>query len=420
MNAVARTLLVFVKIVGGLLLLVAAAGGAAAAGPALGLPLLLVVLLANGWAVYAFLRYRQGLQDELLAVLTATAEARMPLVSGVDAYLDSRPRPNDLAAVFRWLSFLALPLYAYTRLWLGWRRFDQLVEDLAARLEAGESLAEALRWVPGVAAREVRLAAEVGEATGTLGPTLRCADRERWSAAWLEVAPRLVYPLLVLVFVTSLTTFLMTVIFPRFLRIYQELGEDLPGETVRLVEWWAVAEDYLALASVGFLPFLVALAAVVANPTVRWHTPLLGRLYRWGVQAEVLRTLGRLLAAGQTVPQSLAFLADCPDLPGVVRRRVEAAVRGVERGEPLDRSLSAAGLLPSSMGPLVQASERTRTLPITLLELGDHLAGRAFRTVRRLSLLASPLMVLAVGAVVGFIAVGMFMPLIHLLTSLAE
>jgi type II secretory pathway component PulF len=159
---------------------------------------------------------------------------------------------------------------------------------------------------------------------------------------------------------------------------------------------------------------------VIANPTARWHTPVLGRLYRWGVQATVLRALGRLFAAGRTAPQALEFLDRSDDLPPVVQRRLELAREAVEHGEPLDDSLRQAELLPPNLAPLVHAAERARTLPWALSELGDHLAGQAFRRVRRISLVAGPLMVVAVGALVAFIALGMFMPLIQLLTRLSE
>lgn len=418
MRGATRTLFVLAQLGGGLVLLAALGALSAATGHA-GVVVDALALLVNGWALYAFLRHRQADQDELLTVLAATADAGQPLAAGVAAFRADRA-PHPLAPLLRWLSFTALPLYAYARVWLGWRPFDRLLADLATRLDTGAPLAAALRDTPGVAAREVRLAAAVGEATGALGPALRGADRERWSAAWLEVAPRLLYPLLVLLFVSALTTFLMMFIVPRFQKIFAEFGETLPMTTQYLVAAWAAVEDFLPLVVPGVFLLLVAAAAVVANPTLRWHAPLLGRLYRWGVQAEVLRTLGRLLAVGQTVPQALAFLGASGDLPAVVRRRVAAAAAGVERGDPLDASLQVAGLLPAPMAPLVRASERVRRLPWALVELGDHLAGRAFRVVRRLSLVLSPLLVLAVGAVVAFIAVAMFLPLVRLITSLSE
>lgn len=378
----------------------------------------LLQLVFGAWALYAFLHHRNGQQDELLAVLTATAEAGLPLASGVAAYRADQA-PQRFARTLRWASFVALPLYAYARVWVGWRPFDRLLADLSGRLNSGESLAAALRATRGVAAREVRLAAAVGEATGSLGQTLRAADRARWSAAWLEVAPRLIYPVLVLAFVTGLTAFLMTFILPKFKRIFEEFGQTLPQTTRYLSESWDSLGSFESLpAAAVVLP--LALLAVVFSPTVRWHTPGFGALYRWGVQADVLRTLGRLLAVGHTAPAALAFLGASDDLPAVARRAARRAAARVNRGEPLDAALTDSGLLPPHAGALVRSATQLRNLPWALVELGDHFAGRAVRLVRRFSLVVSPLLVALVGAVVGFIALAMFLPLIQLITGLTE
>ncbi|MDB5309771.1 MAG: putative secretion system protein GspF-like [Gemmataceae bacterium] len=424
-RAALPTLGVFAQIIGGVILFVLLEWVSIPVGIAG--PGSLLFFVINGWALYAFFRYREGRQDELYQVLLAAVEREVPLAPALRSYLRDQPRLRPARGVrlaaragIGLIYMLFLPLYVYCRLWIGWRSFDRYVADLADQLEAGESLSGALMAVPGVACREVRLAAEVGEATGALGACLAGANRERWSAAWLEVAPRLLYPFLVLLFVSAITTFLMIAIVPKFKRIFAEFGEHLPVTTTVLIDAWTAAEEFLPLVPVAALLGVAAVSVVGVNAGVRWYTPLIGRLYRWGVQGEILRTLGRLLAAGQTVPQALGFLARSDVLPGVVRRRLNRASGAVEGGEPLNDALARAGLLPEPMSPLVRTSERVGTLPWALVELGDHLAGRAFRVVRRLSLVVAPVLVVVVGSLVGFIALGMFLPLIQLLTRLSE
>src|SRR5438094_8666474 len=118
--------------------------------------------------------------------------------------------------------------------------------------------------------------------------------------------------------------------------------------------------------------------------------------------------LAALVEVGRPAPEALGLLADAPDVPFVVRRHLDRAESAVARGEPLAAALRDAGLLPKSMVPLVQSSERLRTLPFALGELGDLLSGRAVRIARRVSLVVGPLLVVAVGVLVGFICVAMF------------
>jgi type IV pilus assembly protein PilC len=146
----------------------------------------------------------------------------------------------------------------------------------------------------------------------------------------------------------------------------------------------------------------------------------LNRLYRWEAQGMILRMLAELLAARRPAPEALGLLADASGTPDAIRPVLGRARSAIARGEPLPHALYEAGLLPGSMTPLVESSERLHTLPLALGELGDVLSGKAVRIARRVSLVVGPLLVVGVGAVVGFIAIAMFVPLLQLLSRLAE
>jgi general secretion pathway protein F len=137
------------------------------------------------------------------------------------------------------------------------------------------------------------------------------------------------------------------------------------------------------------------------------------------VQARVLRMLGILLEVERPVPQALAVLADSGYFSRVARNRLNAARGAVERGEPLAPTLQRFGLLPRRMVALVQAAERAHNLPWALAELGDHLAQRAVRLMRRLTLVFFPAAVVGVGVIVAAVVLGWFLPLIKLLTELS-
>jgi type II secretory pathway component PulF len=127
-----------------------------------------------------------------------------------------------------------------------------------------------------------------------------------------------------------------------------------------------------------------------------------------------------LLKAERNVPDSLDFIVESGVFPQIVLRRIAEAREDVVEGQPLDEALTNAELLPPSMGPLIRSAQTSNTLAWALEELGDHLGGRAVRLVRRISLIVSPLIILALGALVAFIALGMFMPLVQLIERLAE
>jgi type IV pilus assembly protein PilC len=397
--------------------------GCFAVSPPLGTGLIALLAVGGGVCGYAYVTYRQGRQREVLHLLTAAVTANAPIPPLLDAYLAERPKRYFWWAVFlvaAGLLTLAVPGLVLVWWWLWRRRFDRQLDLLADRLDAGVPFAEALRSVTGVVSGEALLAAEVGGATGRLPECLARADRERTASAWLELVPRLLYPLFLVWVLFSVTTFLMVAIMPKFKRIFDEFGMTLPAVTRGLIEAWSNSELVGPLVGLGFLGAGTLVALVAFSPVARWYVPGAGRLYRWEVQGQVLRLLGTLTDVGTPAPAALRLLADAEGFPPPAATRLTAAAAAAERGEPLADALRANGLVPSGMAPLIAAGERAGTLAWVLSELGDHLAARSVRLVRRASLVVAPACVAVVGAGVGFVALAGFLPLITILTGLAH
>lgn len=413
-----RKVIILLAVIGGsILLLGMVTAGLIMAGAPVGLPLLFLGMLGIGWVGYAYFRYRQARQDELLQVITTALEARLPLAPAIRAYLRDRPHEEEGGAWDAILLFVMPPAFL---LWHQRQGYDAKAEEVADLLDDGFSLSEALHSVPGAAPKEVRVAAEVGQATGRIAACLRRANHERLAGAWLEIVPRLAYPALLLLFITGIGGFLHIGIMPKLKKIFDDFGESLPPMTSRLSRFFDFIRESERLVGLVVMGGLMLVSVLIASPTARWYCPIIGRLYRWDVQGLVLRMLGALLDAGQPAPEALQRLAEAAEFPPVVRRCIESAHQSVRAGEPLAASLRRVGLLPRSMVALVNTAERLTNLPWALGEMGELLSGRAIRMARRISVFVAPFLLLAVGAVVACVALGMFMPLISLLTRLAE
>src|SRR5262249_23075219 len=212
------TTLLVVGAIAGFALLLLAIG---AAFVLLGMPFLLVlpvgIGLLYGCVLYAYFHYRQGRQDEFLHLLTTAVESGAPLSPVLRAYLDDRPRGPWREA---WVALLLFPLLpGYYWLWYRERCYDQKVEAVVFLLEQGAPLSSALRAVPGVAARESVWGAALGEATGKLALCLRGSAQAKLATLWLEMLPRLLYPLLLWLVMLGITSFWMVYVLPRMQRI---------------------------------------------------------------------------------------------------------------------------------------------------------------------------------------------------------
>ena len=408
---------IFLTLVGStalaLILLAAALLGLSQVGKGAGLPLLLVIVLFHVGAVRLF-------------SLSAEPAGRVPALPGgsgggasalarADAYLRDRRAP---CAGLRHRLLLALPGYYWV--WHQWHAFDRRLGRVADLLEQGYSLSEALAAVPGVASRETVMLASLGQATARLDVCLRHSLQQCYAAVWLEAIPRLAYPIALLFFLSGITGFWVVFIYPRLERIFKEFDQELPWQTALLGNVCHTIADFPWLVPACLLALLAVASVLIGSATARWYFPGIARLYRGHIQGQVLRLLGLLLAAGKTVPESLRILADSDYFAPVAQRRLREVGRRVEQGEPLAVCLSGGRLVPAAFAPLVQAAEQLRNLPWALTELGEHIAGRTIRLIRRLSLLVAPVTVFAVGLIIGFGVIAMFVPLLQLMESFQE
>jgi type II secretory pathway component PulF len=384
---------------------------------ALVLPLL-GVFLFYGWMLFAFLYYRQARQEEFLHLLETAVETEMPLAQALWAYLQDQPRGVEREA---WIVALMLFVFpGYYWIWHKRHRFDAKVARVAQRLNQGATLTRALQAEPGIVSRDALLAVAIGEATGKLALSLRTATRSELGPVWLQAGTRLVYPVLLLVFIFALTSYWMAVIMPRLSTIFVQFDEPLPEITAWFVELWDVFENHIPLV-LGIVAILAGLLLVlIFSSVVRWYMPGIGRLYAMQVQSRVLRMLGLMLEAGKPIPEALDLLSRSGCFARLIRWKLRGTRRRVEQGQVLADSLRRWGLLSAAMTPLVRAAERMRNLPWALIELGDSRGQQVQRLVRRLSLMLTPLVVVGLGGLVCFIALSMFIPLLVLITKLGD
>jgi type IV pilus assembly protein PilC len=375
-----------------------------------GLLVLMVLTAIAGWIAFAFFHYRYLRQEELLHVLINAVDSGTPLHAALWAYADDRPHS-------RWreilVALIITPFYYWS--WHRWNSFDQKIEHVAGLLDLGASLHEALVETPGVASKEVVLAAAIGESTGRLGQCLKSVPRWRLATVWLEVVPRLVYPLVLLIFIVAVSTFLLIFIVPKFEKIFADFKVKLPEVTQQFIVFARSYANWLTV--ILLLGLLGCITALLVSSRFCWYFPILGRLYRMHARSRVLKTLALLLETGHTVPEALERLETSDYFSGTVGRRLRLVRFRVALGEPLVEELCRQGLLPKHMAPLLQASERARNLPWALNELGESLGTRTIRAARRLSLAVFPTAVMAVGLVVGFFALAMFRPLVTLIAE---
>ncbi len=378
--------------------------------------------LAEGWAVCAYLRYRNGRREEVHQLIRASVSSRVPLEPALHQYLQERQ--SDSVTWFLQLFFAVLitplvPCALFIWGWLHLRRFDRQMRQFEAELYDGVPLDDAVLRHPAVLNSESRLAVRVGMTTGKLELALDRTDHEPTGTPWLEIVPRIFYPLFVLFIISSVSTFSLLTLIPKLSRICSEMDTPLPPVTRWLIEFGSFFDVYSAIMSLATFTFIVLLVVATISSTLCWHLPIVGYFYRREYRGRTLRMLGLLLEAEVPAPDALVLLAESEELPFVVSERLLDAAADAVAGSPLTDALRDVGLLTRSMVPLVEAGQKAGTLPWSLRQFGEYESRSALRRATRISHCVGPLLLLVIGVIVAFTSLSIFMPFIAILEKLS-
>jgi len=353
-------------------------------------PLAPLPLLGAFFAGFGYFKYVTAERQALLWALAVAAEKEIPLEQAARAFADERA------------------------VQIGIR-----VSRLADLLESGVPLPTALALTRNPLPADALLAARLGLATDRLGPALRISIRHSdfFGRMMREVLGQIFYLVGVLLAGSLVILFTMLKIVPVFTRMFEEFELELPAVTQFNI---AVAND----AAYGLplvCPVLLILLLVATSYFVRWsryELPGFNWIWLRSDAALVMRALALTVQLGQALGPALRLLAQQYPRPSVGKRLQKAAER-VEQGEHWCHALRSVRLLTGTDVGVLKAAERVGNLGWALEEVSEGSLRRWALRWKVLVNVAFPFLILALGMMVMFIVVGLFIPLVALIQGLS-
>lgn len=295
-------------------------------------------------------------------------------------------------------------------------RLRAALNDVADRIQQGATLTEAMgrhRCFPHLVVQLVR----VGEQTGTLEPVLaRAADAlERRRLLFVQLVTALFYPTVVLVSALTVAGVLVFHVIPKLQVLLTALGRKLPPLTQRLIDVTHFLNTYYRPVGLGLLGLILAFTAVYLWPPGRLavdrallRVPVIGHLLRLAATVQFSHGLATLLRSGVTLVDALRTVE------GLHRNRfvaglVASAREAVLGGGSLAPPLAAPGGLAPMVSRMVAVGEASGTLDDVLEEVARFHEGQLQSTIRRLSAVIEPVIIVVVGGIVGFVYIAFFM-----------
>jgi general secretion pathway protein F len=210
---------------------------------------------------------------------------------------------------------------------------------------------------------------------------------------------------------------------PRFARIFEDLGRDLPYLSRLLMDWGLlVADNTLALLA-GAGAVVALLVLWLRRPATRqmllsrlMEIPALGDRVRVYQLARFYRTLGMLLRGGISIMSSLAMTADL--LQGHLRGQLALATRRISEGMPISQAMDGAGLTTPVSSRMLRVGERTGQMGEMMERIARFYDDEIARWVDWFIRLFEPVLMLIIGVAIGGIVVLMYFPIFELAGNL--
>jgi general secretion pathway protein F len=338
--------------------------------------------------------------------------------------------------------------------------FDLLLfsQELLALLEAGLTLTEALealhekeKWpataavlaaLRGRLAEGQRFAAALAEQPdifpnlycGLMRAAERSASLDQSLARYIEYRQRvdqvrrhvtqaMIYPAILCLVGLLVSLFLLGYVVPSFATVYQSSGRDIPLASQLLMNWGRfVAAHGKLLAGIAAIGLLL-LIAVISDKARRGRLqagfirlmhqlPGIGDMLNTFELSRLYLALGALLAGGLPVLQSLAL---CHGLLSQGKQdKLAQAAELIGEGQPASQAFDAAALCTPVALRLMRVGERTGQLGDMLTRAARFHDGEIERFIARFTRSFEPLLMAAIGLLVGVIVVLLYMPIFDL------
>jgi type IV pilus assembly protein PilC len=287
-------------------------------------------------------------------------------------------------------------------------------------VEAGLSLSDSMARHPKVFSTLFVAMTQAGEAGGVLeGALLRVADQlEKDASLRRQIKSAMVYPILVVVVAVGIMLALCAFLIPVFINVFKEFGGELPAITkVSVAASNIVTHYYWAMFLVtGALVFTFIKWKKTTWGRKQWdhfrlHIPMkIGTIVQEVAVARWSRTLASLTSAG--VPLLLAL-----DITGrtggnvAVEEAMDGVIASVKRGGTIAAPLAQAPIFPTMVTHMVGVGEETGALDAMLDKVAEFYEDRVDASVKALTSIMEPIMIIVIGSLVGFIVISMYLPL---------
>ncbi len=302
-----------------------------------------------------------------------------------------------------------------------------ILVSLSAEINMGGTLSGALAKFPKTFSSLFISMTKAGEESGNLSNALTdvALNLEKASTLTKKIKGALIYPGVIMCAMVVIGVLMFAFVVPTLASTFKELGVVLPIST-RVLIWFGnffsnnLILTFVLLLASGFGIFSLFRAAFMAKyiDYVVIRLPIIGSIAKELNTARTTRTLSSLLLSGVSITRAVEITEDV--VQNIYYKKVLAQAKtAIERGETISSVFSAnENLYPVMMSEMIQVGEETGKLSDMLLQVAAFYEEEIENKTKNLSTIIEPLLMVVIGAGVGFFAISMISPLYTILGSI--
>ncbi len=302
------------------------------------------------------------------------------------------------------------------------KAFKPVLVQIKDAIVEGNSFAAALSNYPAVFSSLYTNLVRAGESSGTLEIVLeQLADlTEKQQALKSRIQSALAYPIVMACVGILVLFLLLTFIVPNITSIFEDMQQSLPLPTTILIQtsdffknyWWGLF-ILLAIGWLSFRSFRKTNAGSQVVDRIKLRLPLFGLIFQKLAVARFARTLGSLLENSVTLLTALDIVRNIAG-NSQVALAIDHAASEVSKGQGLGTSLAVSTTFPPLSLQMIQVGEQSGELEKMLFKIAGMYENEVETRVLSMTSLLEPLMILALGVVLGFVVLSICLPIFEM------
>ncbi|SHD77189.1 type II secretion system F family protein [Schnuerera ultunensis] len=295
-------------------------------------------------------------------------------------------------------------------------------EDVQKGMTLSEAMAKHKKVFPTLLVNMVA----AGEVSGNLDILMErmAIHYEKENNIENKVKNALVYPVVLSIVAIAVVIFLLTVVMPTFISMFESSGSILPGPTRTLLaisnwltDFWYLFIGIVILIVMGVIYFGKTQKGRVFFDNLKIKIPGIRKMNIKIITSRFTRTLSTLLSSGIPLLQGLDVVSKVVGNK-VISNKLNQAKEDIRKGIPMSRTIKDIGLFPPMVDSMIKIGEESGALDDILYKTADFYDEEVEASLQKMTTLLEPILIVFMALIIGFIVIAMAMPMFDMVNTI--